>query len=118
MGRCYWKARRKQESKNSRLCSSHFLPSDYLYPKRKLEKGAYLKKNAVPSVFGKADGALEASSPKRNAPAELSISPSKLATKNFNRIPQLQQTLVRGTSHVRGTNQRWGTNHTRYLPIT
>ena len=60
------------------MCSSHFLPSDYLYPKRKLEKGAYLKKNAVPSVFGKADGALKASSPKRNAPADFSISPSKL----------------------------------------
>ena len=28
------------------------MPSDYLYPKRKLEKVAYLKKNAVPSVFG------------------------------------------------------------------
>lgn len=54
------------------------MPSDYLYPKRKLEKGAYLKKNAVPSVFGKADGALEASNPKRNAPAEFSISPRKL----------------------------------------
>ena len=54
------------------------MPSDYLYPKRKLEKGAYLKKNAVLSVFGKADGALEASSPKRNAPADVSISPSKL----------------------------------------
>ena len=54
------------------------MPSDYLYPKRKLEKGAYLKKNAVPSVFRKADGALEASSPKRNAPADFSISPSKL----------------------------------------
>ena len=54
------------------------MPSDYLYPKRKLEKGAYLKKNAVPSVFGKADGSLEPSSPKRNAPANFSISPSKL----------------------------------------
>ena len=36
----------------SRLCSNHFLSSDYLYPKRKLEKVTYLKKNAVPSVFG------------------------------------------------------------------
>ena len=44
------------------MCGSHFLPSDYLYPKRKLEKGAHLKKNAIPSVFEKPDGALEASS--------------------------------------------------------
>ena len=43
-----------------------------------MEKGAHLKKNAIPSVFEKPDGALEASSPKRNAPADFSISPRKL----------------------------------------
>ena len=34
--------------------------------------------NAVRSVFGKADGASEKSSPKRNTPADFHISPRKL----------------------------------------
>ena len=68
-----WKAR-----PCSRLCSNHFVPSDYLYPIQKCKKRPCLKKNAVPSVFGDNIQAWKSSSPKRSAPDDFSVSPTKL----------------------------------------
>ena len=64
----------------SRLCSNHFLPSDYLHPipVQKCKKRPCLKKNAVPSVFGDNSQAWKSSSPKRSAPDDFTVSPRKL----------------------------------------
>ena len=62
----------------SRLCSNHFVPSDYLYPIQKCKKRPCLKKNAVPSVFGDNIQAWKSSSPKRSAPDDFSVSPRNL----------------------------------------
>ncbi len=54
------------------------MPSDYLYPIQKCKKRPCLKKNAVPSVFGDNIQAWKSSSPKRSAPDDFSVSPTKL----------------------------------------
>jgi hypothetical protein len=54
------------------------VPSDYLYPIQKCKKRPCLKKNAVPSVFGDNIQAWKSSSPKRSAPDDFSVSPTKL----------------------------------------